>query len=92
MSPYADHVDLDSIHFTPELLGLIDAAFAREHQVIPIHSSTDFLCIAIGDMDDLTAVDVLRESMGKDIEVRLARPDQLCACIAEHYPEPPSSV
>ena len=82
MNPLADnfgaeHVDLRSVHFTPELLGSIPARVARQYRVVPILDAPSVLRIAVADAAELDAIDALSYLLRRNLELCVAEANQL---------------
>ena len=83
----AEHVDLSSIRFTPELIGTVPAKVARNCQVLPLYERDDALCVAVGYPADLDAIDTVLQQLGRPVEFRYADPGQLRTFIGRLYAE-----
>ena len=73
----AEHVDLRSVHFTPELLGSIPAHVARHYRVVPIFDVPKVLRIAVADPAELDTIDALSYLLRRDLELCVAEASQL---------------
>jgi type IV pilus assembly protein PilB len=88
----AEFVDLATVQFTPSLLRCIPAELARRYRVLPVAESGSCLAIVTADPADLPAVDGLRSSLGREIELRVADESQIDSFIERLYEADTSSA
>ena len=83
-------VDLQTTPPAADIVGLVPADFAREHEVIPVMRQGDVLTVAVADPDEAAAEELSRLT-GLRVELVLAAEDALTAAIEEHYGVAPVS-
>ena len=82
----AEKIDLAHVRFTPELLSSIPAEVARSYRVLPIHDEPPFpLRVAFADPIDLEAVEKTHFLLKRDLELRIADPQQVDEFIEQLY-------
>lgn len=88
----AEVVDLEIVHFSPELLRSISAELVHQCRVLPVFESGDRLIIAMSDPSDLPALDRLQTALNREIEIQVAKESQLNLFIERLYgPYKPSA-
>ena len=70
-------IDLREVNFTPALLALVPAEFARRHCVLAIQDSPQRVVVAMADPSDLGAIEALQARLGRDVEICVAEGHQL---------------
>jgi type IV pilus assembly protein PilB len=81
-----DKIDLRQVQFTPELLRSVPADVARRYRVLPIFDDPPFtLHVAFADPIDLDAVDETHFVLKRDLELRIADPQQVDEFIQRLY-------
>jgi type IV pilus assembly protein PilB len=85
----AMEIDLRKVVFTPDLRASIPADLARRYRVIPIKSSLSTLLLALSDPSDLNAIDSLRNSLRRDLELCVAEAEQIDEFVRRFYGEEP---
>ena len=81
----APFVDLGRTGADPRVAALVPEALAREHKLLPIDIGDDSLVVAMADVNDVFALDKLRDLTGFRIEPRIADEIDLTDCIDEAY-------
>lgn len=81
----AQFVDLALVRFTPDLLRCVPAELARAHRVLPVSKTQTTLAIAIADPSVVDALDSLAQSLGGEIEWRVADEEQLRSFVERLY-------
>jgi hypothetical protein len=82
----AERVDLTQVQFTPELLRSIPAEVARRYRVLPLVDVPPFaLRVAFADPIDLDAVDGTHHVLKRELELRVADPQQVDHFIQKLY-------
>ena len=82
----AEKIDLTQVRFTPELLRSIPAHVVRRYRVLPIFDHPPFvLRVAFADPIDLDAVDGTHFVLKRDLELRVADPQQVDEFIRRLY-------
>jgi type IV pilus assembly protein PilB len=85
-------VDLDDVEFTPRILRLIPAGFARLHRALPVGSEGNTIRVALVDPLDTQTIEDLRFALGRDLEIVLAPSLQIEERLRKHYGEETSSI
>jgi type IV pilus assembly protein PilB len=80
-----DFVDLGERDIAPEILRLVPSGLARLHGALPIEMIGNTLRLALADPFDVNAAEDLRFALGKDIQVVVARPEQIEELITQYY-------
>ena len=88
----AEYVDLGDKEIPPTILKLIPSGLARLHRALPIGLSGNTLRVALADPLDPRAAEDLRFALGKDVDVVVARTEQIDNRIKEHYGTDTSSM
>jgi len=81
----APFVDLGRTGADPRVASLVPEAMAREHKLLPIDIGDDSLVVAMADVNDVFALDKLRDLTGFRIEPRIADEIELADGIDEAY-------
>jgi len=86
----AEFVNLEKVAFVPELLRLMPARLAHQHQALPIRYFANVKClrIAVSDPSDLVTLDSLHQTLGYEMEICVADAHQLRQFINKLYPPP----
>jgi len=85
-------VDLDDVEFTPQILRLIPAGFARLHRALPVGFEGNTIRVALFDPLDTQTIEDLRFALGRDLEIVLAPSLQIEERLRMHYGEETSSM
>ena len=85
-------IDLDDVEFTPRILRLIPAGFARLHRALPVGSEGNTIRVALVDPLDTQTIEDLRFALGRDLEIVLAPSLQIEERLRKHYGEETSSM
>ena len=88
----AEYVDLSEKEIAPAILKLIPSGLARLHRALPIGLTGNTLRVALADPLDPRAAEDLRFALGKDVDVVVARTEQIDNRIKEHYGTDTSSM
>ncbi|MBI3414422.1 MAG: type II secretion system ATPase GspE [Verrucomicrobia bacterium] len=93
----ADHlgtevVDLRDKELTPELIAEVPSEVARMHQCLPVEASGGVIQIAMADPLNLPAMDELRATIGKEIQLVVMDPAQIEKAINKHYGQESDTV
>jgi type IV pilus assembly protein PilB len=78
-------VDLSAKVIPTEVIGQIRAEDARRFQVIPSGFGENGLIVAVGDPFDIDAIDSLRFSLQREIEIVCASPDGIRQALTQYY-------
>ena len=81
-----EFVDLDAYGVDPAAGEILPASLAREHHVVAIKRKFGTPVIATADPDDLTALDTVRASIGRDFISVVAAPDQIGDYLDQLFP------
>ena len=82
-----DVIDIFSIEFTEELLGLIPQDVAKNYQCLPIGLDGDTLHLCMGDPLNPTALDDLAYQLNRPLQLRVSDPSAIGKLIDEKYTE-----
>ena len=81
----AEHIDLSSARFTPELLRCIPAEMARKFRVLPISQPATQMNMVFAEPSDLKAVDALAQYFDRIIHIYVADGSEVDTFIERHY-------
>ena len=86
----AEHIDLSSVDFTPELLQCIPAEMARKFRVLPISQTEEEFKVVFAaptnlDNLDLNNVDVLAQYLNRPINICVADGREIDAYVERLY-------
>ncbi len=70
-----------------DLQKLIPEAFARQHQILPLHRHDDAITVAMSDPTDIVLLDNLRKMTGLNIQKVLATAKDIYAALNKFYGE-----
>jgi type IV pilus assembly protein PilB len=80
-------VHLDEAELTPEVIETIPAATARMYQCLPVAVYGNTVRVALTDPLNASVVDELGFSIGKEVQVVVADPEQVSKFIEKFYPQ-----
>ncbi len=80
-------VHLDEAELTPEVLETIPAATARMYQCLPVAVFGNTVRVALTDPLNASVVDELGFTLGKEVQLVVADPDQVSKLIEKLYPQ-----
>jgi len=80
-------VSLESHQFSTQVINLVSARTAREHQLIPLAVEDGTLSIAMADVCDIVAVDAVQRETGFAVKALAASPREIRTAIARYYPD-----
>ena len=86
------HVSLEGYEPPPEVLRLIPAGLARLHRVLPVGMDGATIHMAFCDPLNSQSLEDLRFATGKDIQIVVARVEDIEALIGKHYGSESSSM
>ncbi len=78
-------VNLREVKPQPEAIEALGEDLARKHHVLPIELKGNTLVVATDNPYDVLEVDRLKESSGRDVEIRVAEPELITSLIDEYY-------
>ncbi|HSI86926.1 MAG: GspE/PulE family protein [Candidatus Methylacidiphilales bacterium] len=78
-------IDLQQIHFSPQVLTLMPAAAARSKQSIPIAWEDNVLHVAVSDPLDPQVIDALQFASQKEVQVVVADPSVIQDFVERFY-------
>lgn len=81
-----EHIDLNEVQFTPELLERVPRWAARKYHTLPVSISPDALGLAIEDPRDLDVVDKLEFLFERKVIFSIAESSQLRVFLNRLYP------
>lgn len=79
------YVDLSNFQVSAEVIPLVPRAIATKYKLIPMFKLKNVLNIAMQNPTDLTAMDVLRQKTGCEIDICLGAPDDIERALHQHY-------
>ena len=82
-----EFIDLKAIDPHPSILELIPANIVRMYSTLPIYEEDDVLYVAAVEPMNFRMIDELHYVIGKEVIVRVARPDEIMTAIEHFYPE-----
>ena len=82
-----EFIDLKAIDPHPSILELIPANIVRMYSALPIYEEDDVLYVAAVEPMNFRMIDELHYVIGKEVIVRVARPDEIMTAIEHFYPE-----
>jgi len=80
-----ERIDLETVHFTPELLSQVPADTARRYRVMPVMDRSGTLCLAVSDPRDLRLIDELHHTLQREFDVRQADAEQIDTLVRRFY-------
>ncbi len=80
-----EEINLDTVQIPPEVQGLLDEDFCRQHQVLPIKSSDRTIHIAMANSFDVLAVDAVSRRTGKQVKVLASNDTQMLTMLDRVY-------
>ncbi len=80
-------VRLEEVEFTPEVLEAVPADAARLYQCLPVAVFGNTVRVALVDPLNASVVDELGFSLGKEVQLVVADPQQVSKLIEKHYPQ-----
>ncbi len=84
----AERINLEHVHFTPELLRCVPAQVAHGYRVLPVfEESSTSLGVAVVDPSDLDTIDGVHSALQRDLVLRVAERQQLDEFIQRLYGE-----
>ncbi|HEX3624506.1 MAG TPA: hypothetical protein VH280_03680 [Verrucomicrobiae bacterium] len=81
----AEHINLSSVQFTPELLRCIPVDLVRKFRVVPVSQFATQVSIAMADPTDLNAVDALAHHFNRLVYIYVADEGEVDAFIQLLY-------
>ena len=84
-------VALAAVVVPAEVLALVSRSLAERHGLIPIGRRGNTIQVAVSDPLEVEGVDILRHQLGLDIEICLARAEQIARAIEENYGRVPAA-
>ena len=85
-------VDLRDKEITPEVISAVPAEVARMHLCLPVEVSGGVVQIAMVDPLNLSAVDEIGATIGKEVQLVVIDPAQIEKAINKHYGQESESV
>ena len=82
-----DVIDITSVEFTGELLGLIPHDVAKNYQCLPIGLDEETLHLCMSDPLNPTALDDLAYQLNRPLQLRVSDPSLIKMLIDEYYTE-----
>jgi type IV pilus assembly protein PilB len=80
-----EEVDLTKIAFTPKLLACVPAEVARQCRVLPLFDGPKTLKVVIADPSDVEGIELMRNTIHRDIDLCVADEMQLAEFIRRFY-------
>ena len=74
--------DLAEYPLDPNAWELVPHALIRRHQAVPLGFTNDVLIVAISDPKNVIALDDIRTTTGRDLDVLVARPEDIAEIIS----------
>ena len=78
-------VDLSQLALAPGVASLVPESVARHHHAVPVGRRLGTPVIAVSDPGDRSAMEALRESLGREFVAVVARPEQVERAIVQIY-------
>jgi type IV pilus assembly protein PilB len=81
----APEINLDEWDVDPQVIALVDAAYAVARRVVPVNRAGASLIVAMEHPDDSVVHDELRARTGCNIEVVISGPDRMDRALRRYY-------
>jgi type IV pilus assembly protein PilB len=82
-----EFIDLKTIEPHPSVLELVPANIVRMYSILPVYEEDGVLYVAAVEPMNFRMIDELHYVIGKEVIVRVARPDDIMTAIEHFYPE-----
>src|SRR5690242_13411262 len=87
-----EFVKLSDLKLTDEVIKAVPRHIAKRYSVVPILKDENGIKIAIADPSDLDTIDSLRHSLGLQVEMAVASPDDIESALGKYYGAKDDSV
>jgi type IV pilus assembly protein PilB len=82
-----EHVDLEKLELTADILQAIPASVARMYGAIPVRTEGNIVFVAVLDPLNPQVIDELAFVLGKDVHIVVSASDQIENALKKHYGE-----
>jgi type IV pilus assembly protein PilB len=81
----AEFVKLSDIKLTDDILKAVPRHIAKRYNAVPILKDENGVKVALADPSDLDAIDGLQHSLGMQVEIAVASPEDIESAIGRYY-------
>ncbi len=78
-------ISLADVHFTEDLLDLVDHDVVKKYQVIPVKATEDEIWLALSDPSNVRAIDDLNRILGRRVIGMIASEEEIVKAIKRYY-------
>ncbi len=82
-----EYLDLKSVTISDDLVTQFDANIMRMYDIIPVKEEDGILFVAAADPMNIRLIDELYQVLGRQVEILVAKPDDIASAIEHFFPE-----
>jgi type IV pilus assembly protein PilB len=83
--PYIPEVNLDTYIIKPEIVSIIPETVVKKYNIMPVFGLGNSVTIATSEPGNLKMLDMLEKTIGKDVDIVYAEPENIRKAIAHYY-------
>src|SRR5262249_10591637 len=88
----AEFVNIAELRLTDDVIKAVPRHIAKRYNVIPILKDQNGIKVAVTDPSDLDTIDSLQHSLGLQVEIAVASPDDIESALGRYYGAKDDSV
>jgi general secretion pathway protein E/type IV pilus assembly protein PilB len=81
----AEFIQLGGMRLGDDVIAAVPRHVAKKYNTVPIYSTEEGVTLALGDPSDLETIDSLQHTLGRQVTVVVAGPEEIEAAIGKYY-------